>query len=114
MIRLPAGEPSRRSVSFVAYTTIMLVALLASSAEARGLKKSSLGDARKKIGDLIQASGAQAVAVAFHDMASGRELLINPGLSFHAASTMKVPVMMEIYAQTAARTIALDEGIRIK
>jgi beta-lactamase class A len=98
----------------VAYTTIMLAALLASSAEARGLKKPSLGDARKKIGDLIQASGAQAMAVAFHDMASGRELLINPDLSFHAASTMKVPVMMEIYAQAAARTIALDEGIRIK
>jgi len=92
----------------------MICCGLALSSEARLLKKSSLLDAQKKIGDLIQTSGAETVAVAFHDLASGRELLINPDISFHAASTMKVPVMMEIYRQAAAGKLALDEGIQVK
>src|SRR5713101_433359 len=59
-------------------------------------------DLEKQIDELIRASGAEAAAVAYHDLDTGRELLINPDVSFHAASTMKVPVMMEVYRQAAA------------
>src|SRR5689334_21166845 len=99
MTGLPTDQPSSRGVPLVVYIPAMLIGLLASPAEAGLLKKSSLPDAQKKIGELIRASGAEAVAVVFHDLADGRELLINPDLSLHAASTMKVPVMMEIYRQ---------------
>src|SRR5436853_5359686 len=92
----------------------MIFCSLALSSVARPLKKSSLNDVQKKIGDLIATSGAETVAVAFYDLASGSELLINPDISFHAASTMKVPVMMEIYRQAAAGKLALDQRVPIK
>jgi beta-lactamase class A len=68
----------------------------------------------KKVEDLIQASGAETVAVSYYDLATGAELLINPDISFHAASTMKVPVMMEIFRQAAAGKISLGQRIPIK
>src|SRR5436305_10984455 len=92
----------------------MIFCSLALASAAHPLKKPSLNDVQKKIGELIATSGAETVAVAFYDLASGRELLINPDISFHAASTMKVPVMMEIYAQAAAGKLALDERVVIK
>src|SRR5690349_10623883 len=104
-----ANVTSRRATSCV-----MMLCLLMSSAAARPPKKSSLADARQKINDLIAKSGAASVAVAFYDLADGRELLVNPDVSFHAASTMKVPVMMEIYRQAAMGRLALDERVTIK
>ena len=68
----------------------------------------------KKIKELIRASGAETVAVSYYDLATGAELSINPETSFHAASTMKVPVMMEIFRQAAAGKISLDRRIPIK
>jgi beta-lactamase class A len=71
-------------------------------------------DLQKRIEQLINASGAEAVAVAYHNLATGREILINPDLAFHAASTMKVPVMMEIFRQVDAGKLSLDELITVK
>src|SRR6266404_2265980 len=68
----------------------------------------------EKIDELVRASGAETVAVAYYDLATGKELLINPDVSFHAASTMKVPVMMEIFRQAAAGKLSLDQRIRVK
>jgi beta-lactamase class A len=71
-------------------------------------------DLQTRIGELIKASGAETVAVAYFDLATGRELLISPDVSFHAASTMKVPVMMEIYRQAAVGKLSLNGRIPIK
>ncbi|MEK6410771.1 MAG: serine hydrolase [Acidobacteriota bacterium] len=71
-------------------------------------------DLNKKVEELIRASGAETVAVAYYDLATGDELLINPDATFHAASTMKVPVMMEIFRQAAAGKLSLDRRIAIK
>jgi beta-lactamase class A len=67
-----------------------------------------------KIAELVRLSGAETVAVAYYDLATGRELLINPDVNFHAASTMKVPVMMELYRRAAAGKLSLDQRIAIK
>lgn len=71
-------------------------------------------DLEKKIAELVRASGAETVAVAYYDLATGHELLINPDANFHAASTMKVPVMMELYRQAAAGKLSLNQRIGIK
>jgi beta-lactamase class A len=68
----------------------------------------------EKIDEVVRASGAETVAVAYYDLATGKELLINPDVSFHAASTMKVPVMMEIFRQAAAGKLSLDQRIPLK
>jgi len=71
-------------------------------------------DLETKIAELVRASGAETVAVAYYDLVTGHELLINPDLNFHAASTMKVPVMMELYRQVAAGKLSLNQRIPIK
>ncbi|HEY0608403.1 MAG TPA: serine hydrolase [Chitinophaga sp.] len=53
-------------------------------------------------------------AVAFKDLATGEEILINEREMFHAASTMKVPVMIEVYKQAAAGKFALSDAIMIR
>lgn len=53
-------------------------------------------------------------AVAFKDLDTGDQLLINEHLLFHAASTMKTPVMIEVYKQAAAGKLSLDDSIVVK
>lgn len=77
-------------------------------------KKNSIPGAKAKIEELIKASGAETVGVAFYDLANGEQLLINPNENFHAASTMKVPVMMELFRQAKAKKFSLDDRIVIK
>jgi beta-lactamase class A len=67
-----------------------------------------------KIRALVTASGAETVGVAFRDLESGREVAINPTASFHAASTMKVAVMLEVYRQAREGRLKLDEPVPVK
>ena len=62
---------------------------------------------------LIAASGAE-VAVAFRTLDGRSEVLIDPDKPFHAASTMKVPVMIELFRQAKAGTVSLDEPLVIR
>ena len=41
-------------------------------------------------------------ALAFKDLQTGKTLFINEKTSFHAASTMKTPVMIEVFMQAKA------------
>jgi beta-lactamase class A len=85
---------------------LSLCALTAQSAvEPSGL--------RERVLSLVKASGAE-VAVAFRTMDGRRELVIDADKPFHAASTMKVPVMIELFRQADAGTLSLDEPLRIR
>ena len=53
-------------------------------------------------------------ALAFKDIKTGEEILINERDSFHAASTMKTPVLIEIYKQAAAGKFALTDSMLVK
>jgi len=59
----------------------------------------------------IRAIPGAAVGVAYANLSRGQSLYINADTSFHAASTMKVPVMIEIFRRVDAGEIALDQGI---
>jgi beta-lactamase class A len=61
---------------------------------------------------VIKASGAD-VAVAFQTLDGRDELLIQPDVAFHAASTMKVPVLIELFRQARAGALSLDDRIPI-
>ncbi|MEW6125605.1 MAG: serine hydrolase [Acidobacteriota bacterium] len=88
--------------------------LFLSSSMPQAFAKTDLKAMRAKIEALIQQSGAEIVGVAFYDLKTGDELLMNPDESLHAASTMKVPVMLELYRQAAAKKFSLDDQIEIK
>lgn len=53
-------------------------------------------------------------AVAYKNLLTGEEILINEHLLFHAASTMKTPVMAEVYRQVAEGKFSLKDSILIK
>ncbi len=53
-------------------------------------------------------------AVAFKDLKTGREIKINDKETFHAASTMKTPVMIEVYKQAAEGKFSLNDSIELK
>jgi beta-lactamase class A len=68
---------------------------------------------RERVLALVQASGAE-VAVAFRTIDGRQELLIDPDKTFHAASTMKVPVLIELFRQADAGTLSLDEPLPVR
>jgi beta-lactamase class A len=82
--------------------------------EPRPAGSQDLSQLRSDINALITASGAE-VAVAWRplDAKPGEQILINPTLRFHAASTMKVPVMIELFRQVHVRKLKLDDKVLV-
>lgn len=75
-------------------------------------QNSLLGRLRGEVTALL--NGQQGdFALAFKDLQTGDTLYINPHVSFHAASTMKTPVLMEAYRQAAAGKFKLTDSIAI-
>ena len=58
-------------------------------------------------------SGAE-VAVAFRTLDGRREWLLHADEPFHAASTMKVPVLIELYHQVHQARVRLDDTLVIR
>jgi len=73
-----------------------------------------LAQVRAEVDALIAASGAE-VAVAWRplDAKPGEQILIRPELRFHAASTMKVPVMIELFRQAELGMRRLDDKVLV-
>ena len=65
------------------------------------------------IARLIAASGAE-VALAYRTLDGRDELFINADSAFHAASTMKVPVMIELFRQAREGTLRLEDPLRVQ
>lgn len=93
-------------------TLLAAVALLVVMAPWPVAARARLDAARPEIERLITASGAE-VAVAARTLDGKDELLIQPDVSFHAASTMKVPVMIELFAQARAGRLRLEDPLPV-
>jgi len=96
-----------------ARNAVLCLALGALPAARASAASRRLEAARPEIERLIQASGA-FVAVAARTLDGGEPLLIRPDDSFHAASTMKVPVMIELFAQARAGRLRLDDPLPVR
>ena len=66
------------------------------------------GALRSSISARIATVPGAEVGVWIHDFATGRTLGIGEDVVFHAASTMKVPVMIELFRRADAGTFAID------
>jgi beta-lactamase class A len=51
------------------------------------------------------------VAIYYHDLSRPDSLVMNADVSYHAASTMKVPVMIELFRRVDSRTVSLDQTV---
>src|ERR1700737_4739560 len=77
----------------------------------------AIGQSRDSIVDKIQARiqlepGAQ-VGLAYMDLGSADTLFLNADTSFHAASTMKVPVMIELFRRASNGAFGMDQRLMI-
>jgi beta-lactamase class A len=63
---------------------------------------------------LIAATAAEKVGVAVYDLETRQSFFLNERESFHAASTMKLPVMMEVFRRAHDKKLNLLEKIEVK
>lgn len=54
------------------------------------------------------------IGVACRDLETGREFFFNERQMMHAASTMKVPVMIEVFRQAEKNKFRLEDSVRVK
>ena len=94
---------------------VLIAAILSAHASLQ-----DTGDLQRKILDLV---GSRAAATPGRAPEVGLSLVrldgkagfaIEPDKEFHAASTMKVPVMIELFRQADAGLLTLDEPLAIK
>jgi beta-lactamase class A len=77
-------------------------------ASAQAPRSDALG---ARIDTIVAARSGAEVAVAYLDLATGDSLFRNADTVYHAASTMKVPVMMEILRSVEAGRLSLEQQI---
>jgi beta-lactamase class A len=75
---------------------------------------SSRPDLASRIDAILAAHPAQTIAVSYHDLGSGASLHRNEKVVFHAASTMKTPVMLGIFEAVSRGELRLDQPVRVK
>lgn len=91
------------------FLPILLFTLLLSCGTSRQL----MHQTQKNI-QAVLAARPGVYAVAYKDLQTGEEILINAHEKFHAASTMKTPVMVELYKQAAAGKFRMTDSLVLK
>src|SRR5215510_2051031 len=93
--------------------SFLLVTLFGSgvSSAPKPLARGPIDSLRASIGRRVAEVKDAVVGVAFRDLATGDTLFLNADDSFHAASTMKVPVMIELFRRVDSHALRLDQGI---
>ncbi|MGZ8523361.1 MAG: serine hydrolase [Chitinophagaceae bacterium] len=76
-------------------------------------KKDSLTDLEKNIKNKLAISKAH-FGIAFRDLQTGETLLVNEKDNFHAASTMKTPVLLELFRQAESGKFSMEDSVIIK
>jgi len=92
------------------WTRLLLVCLLPWAAHGQGLSAEAC---LQKI-DSIFGSQQGVFALAFRDLSTGSELFVREHEAFHAASTMKTPVLVEIYRQVAVGRLKLSDSLLLR
>lgn len=91
---------------------IALACVFALAAPTLG-QQTRLAEASQQVEKRIAASRAD-VGVVFRTLDGKSEWTYHPDASFHAASTMKVPVMIELFRQAKQGKVRLDETMTIR
>jgi beta-lactamase class A len=79
--------------------------------EAGSGQRATVGALQDSIANRIAAFPGSTVGVAYVDLGTGDTLLLNADSSMHAASTMKIPVMIEVLRRAQQGAFSLDQGI---
>lgn len=92
---------------------LIAAALLADSGQAadRRTERSPSDSLATRIETRVAAVTGARVGIVLHDLRDRFDVRIAADSSFHAASTMKVPVMIELFRRVDAGALALDQGV---
>lgn len=90
---------------------LLLMTFLFTGCAAPG--EPSMKELSTEIDTLIEKSGGE-VALYYRDMEGDDSLLISADTRMHAASTMKVPVMIQLFLDQEEGLISLDDSIPVK
>lgn len=71
------------------------------------------GGLRARIEARITRAPARAVGLYYRDLATGDSLTVGSARRFHAASTMKLPVMIQLFRDRDAGRLSLDDSISV-
>ena len=102
----------RRSLLVPALTLASACASLSRPAAAP--PHADLSALSTRIRERITAVRGAEVGVWVHDLRTGDTLALNANTAFHAASTMKVPVMIELFRRADAGALRLDSTIVLR
>ena len=69
---------------------------------------------QKNISDKLPLFPEAKYGIAFHNLATGEQFFMNAEDSFHAASTMKTPLMIELFRLSAIGKLSMDQMIPVK
>jgi beta-lactamase class A len=100
-----------RRIHFAAAATLFTTSLLC--CKPTFAQDADLAAAEVAIQQRIKASGAD-VAVYFKTLDGKAEWSVRPDDVFHAASTMKIPVLIELFRQVQQGKVKLDDKIVVK
>jgi len=78
---------------------------------ASSQQQGSLDSLRDSIVARIGRSPAVTIGLVYHDLESGDSLALNADTVFHAASTMKIPVMIEVLRRSQDGGFSLDQPL---
>jgi beta-lactamase class A len=101
--------PNVYSVTMNRTIVSVCVVLMPGVSAAQGLDS-----LRARIDARIAQAPATAVGVYFRDLGSGDTLLVNGNTRFHAASTMKVPVMIQLFRDRDAGRLSLTDSMVVR
>lgn len=97
---------------------LALLPILAACAPAAVAPAQSdrVGALEAEVRRIIRAAAGDTaeVSVAFMDLQTGDSLLIDAHVRMHAASTMKVPVMMELFRRAGAGELSFDAPVPVR
>lgn len=96
-------------------TPLLLAGLILMAGCAPAAENSStlMTNIETAIDAVLDAHPEAVVAIALDDKSTGTTYLRNEHRSFHAASTMKIPVMIEVYRQAEAGRFSLDDELDV-
>ena len=92
---------------------VMAITFLALSAtlQPSGAQAQDVRQLQARIADRIAQVPAAQVAVSYRDLGRSDSLAMNADVDFHAASTMKIPVMIEVLRSVDAGRLSLDQRV---
>lgn len=73
-----------------------------------------LRELERALSERIAQLDSGEVGVAFVDLETGRRIGINDNTPMHAASTMKVPVLIELFRQAEEGKLRLDDSVAVR